>query len=484
MSDIRKFNGGQQEFTIDMDSMIKDVLKQFWVILLVAISAALLAGAYKRFTYTPVYETSITFVVGKSGFNNNLAYENLNSAESVVTKFTQIASSSVLERRVCEELGLNGFPADVRISSVESSNLMTLSLTAPSPNLAYRMIHSVMNITMELSAEMMDAITFKILQPAVMPQYPKNPLQMESDMKRYAVLAAGMMILLFALRSYFKDTVKNQQEAKKKLDAKLIGTVSHEKKRNSMKGFFKKNKEGISIENPLVSFDYVESVKMAATRIRSAMDRKGAKILLVTSVSENEGKSTVASNLALAFAQEDCKVVLVDCDFRKPSQYKLFELSSSEDHSFVEYLSGKQALAPYMVGENENVELYCSRKPKSHFLTNEVKNKINQTFQTLLKRADYIIMDTSPMALVSDGEELGAVADCSLIVVQQDVMEAKYVNDTIDQLNRTKAQVLGVVLNNLHKGFFSKSKTNGYYGAGYRYKARYGKYKYSRKQEK
>ena len=484
MSEMRKFDGSQQEYSIDIDSMLRDVLKQFWVILLVALSAALLVGAYMRFTYKPVYEANMTFVVGKSGFNNNLAYENLNSAENVVMKFSQIATSSVLERRVCSDLGLKRFDAEVRINSIESSNLMTLSLTAPSPDLAYRMIHSVMNITMELSAEMMDSITFKVLQPAVIPQAPKNPLYIMGDMKKFAILAAGMVIVFLALRSYFKDTIRNQQDAKQKVDTRLIGSIAHENKRKTFKSFFKNNKQGLSIENILISFDYVESVRMAATRVRSAMDRRGAKIVLVTSLSENEGKSTVASNLALALAQEDCKVALVDCDFRKPSQYKLFELSKDEEKNFVKYLCGEGELSPNMVGENKNVELYCSRTAKSNFITKSVKAKLKQTYQMLLTRVDYVIMDTSPMALVSDGEELGAVADCSLLVVQQDVMEAKYINDTIDQLNRTNAKVLGFVFNNVRKGIFSRAKSDGYYGTGYHYKSRYGKYNYSKKQEK
>ena len=69
---------------------------------------------------------------------------------------------------------------------------------------------------------------------------------------------------------------------------------------------------------------------MAASRIRSRMDRKEAKSLLVTSVAENEGKSTVASNIAVSIAQEGKKVLLIDADFRKPSLYKIFDLDKSQ----------------------------------------------------------------------------------------------------------------------------------------------------------
>lgn len=109
--------------------------------------------------------------------------------------------------------------------------------------------------------------------------------------------------------------------------------------------------------------------------------------------------------------------------------------------------------------------------------------KLRKTIDALLKQVDYVILDTSPMALVSDGEELASLADSSLLVVQQDMMEAKYINDTIDQLNRTNAKVLGCVFNNVRKGIFSRTKANGYYGSKYNYQSRYIKDHYSRKQE-
>ena len=61
------------------------------------------------------------------------------------------------------------------------------------------------------------------------------------------------------------------------------------------------------------------------------MDKEDAKVLLVTSVMENEGKSTVAANLALSLAQGGSRVMLIDCDFRKPAQYKIFNVRDNEE---------------------------------------------------------------------------------------------------------------------------------------------------------
>lgn len=476
MSDKKKYENFQYDNPIDWDSVVKDILRHWWVILLLTISAVLLAGTYKRITYRPVYEATTTFVVGKSGFTNHLAYDNLNSATSVTTKFTQIIKSSVLKNRVCEELDLSSFRADVKIDVIESSNIMTLSLTASSPGLAYRMIHSVMDSTIELSGELMDKVTLKVLQAPVMPQEPKNPLFLLGAMIKFGILMFVLIVSFYAVRSYFKDTVKNAEEAKRKIDTKLLGIIYHEKKIGGWKRLLKKSKKGLIIEDSLVSFSYVESVKMISTKIHSSMNSKGTKVLMITSVSENEGKSTVAANVALALAQEDKKVALIDCDFCKPSQYKLFEVKNSMDADFVDYLKGTQPLTAHTAGENGLVQVLCSKKAKQHFLSQEIITKLRETIKTLSKDVDYIILDTSPMALVSDGEDIAALADASILVVQQDHMEAKYINDTIDQLNRTNAKVIGCIFNNVHKGIFVQSKVNGYYGGQYKYSYKYGKY--------
>ena len=95
------------------------------------------------------------------------------------------------------------------------------------------------------------------------------------------------------------------------------------------------------ISNPLRSFQYAESNKMMASRVRSYLDKENAKTLLVTSVMENEGKSTVAANLALGLAQEGNRVMLIDCDFRKPAQYKIFDMEGKNGDDLGKVLTGK-----------------------------------------------------------------------------------------------------------------------------------------------
>lgn len=93
-----------ERIQIDLDSMIRDVIRQWWVILLAALAAALLMGTYLKLTYEPEYTTSTTFVVGKSGVSSSSISDNLRSAESLTENFSLITESTVLKKRVCEQL--------------------------------------------------------------------------------------------------------------------------------------------------------------------------------------------------------------------------------------------------------------------------------------------------------------------------------------------------------------------------------------------
>ena len=105
-------------------------------------------------------------------------------------------------------------------------------------------------------------------------------------------------------------------------------------KNRTLKSKLKAVTKALLITNPTISFGYLEAFQKLSFRIHSEMKSKNQKVLLVTSIGENEGKSTVASNIALALAQNGSNVVLADLDLRRPAIYKIFDIKADDKDGF------------------------------------------------------------------------------------------------------------------------------------------------------
>ena len=460
---------------IDVISIVKDVFREWLVIILLSVSVALFANAWMNYSYVPQYTASSTFVVTAKGMNTNI-YQNLTSAKELAVNFSNILESNVLKKKVTEDLGMSSFNATTSVEILPETNLIELKVTAGTAYDAYRIMNSIMSNYNSVSDYVISNVILEVIKAPTIPVAPSNPLNTRSVMKKAAVITAAVLVLGLAVLSYLKDTVKNKNEVSEKIDAKLLGIVSHERKAKTLKEIKKAKSLSMLISNPLLSFRFVESNKMMAARVRSKLDKHGHKVVMLTSVIENEGKSTVAANLALSLVQENKKVLLLDCDFRKPAQYKIFEADEKYIVNLPEMLSGNIDLN-VLSKQFEDTGLYTVFNKKSSTRLESLLEKGGlQKFLELAKdEMDYIIMDTSPMALISDTEELAHLADATILVVRQDTVLAKDINDAVDTLEKTGTDLLGCIFNDATSGIRDRV---GHYGYGGYYG--YGRYGYGR----
>ncbi|MDI9241568.1 polysaccharide biosynthesis tyrosine autokinase [Fusibacillus kribbianus] len=449
---------------LDPISIIKDVLREWWVILLMAVSVSLFVNVWANKTYRPEYTTSSTFVVTAKGTNSSI-YQNLSYTKELAERFSQVLESNVLKKKVAEELEIDSFTATTSASVLPETNLMELKVTADSALDAYRIMNSIMNNYNTVSDYVIENVILEVIQSPSIPTGPSNPLNVKGIMKKSALITAALFILYFVFFSYMRDTVKNEREVSEKIDARRLGTVYHERKIKSLRQVKKARSVSLLIKNPVLSFRFVESNRMTASRIRSQMDKKKVKVLLVTSVTENEGKSTVAANLALSLAQENKRVLLIDCDFRKPAQYKIFDLAKNEAVNLPEVLKNHSGLTN-LIKKQKDSSLYTIFNSKA---SDSMEGLIeNGTLKNILdfcrQKMDYVIMDTSPLSLVADTEELAEFADASVLVVRQDMVLAKDINDAVDILNQTRGRVIGCVFNDVMTGIIKDTGNYGYGG--------------------
>lgn len=450
----------QQDNRIDIDkvSIMRGILRQWWVILLLTIGTYMLAYVYLDSQYVPQYTTSTTFIVTQRS-TSATAYNNIQSAKDTATKFSQILNSTVLQKKVAQELSLPSLNATVKSRVIEETNLIVLSVTADSAYRSFTILQSMLKNHSLVSQYLLEDVVLNMIQPPTIPGSAGNPSNTVKNALMVTIVACAGYLAFFGGIGMLRDTVKSGAELKKKVDARLLGIISHEVKHKTFKSMLKKEQVSMLISNPLLSARYVENYQLLAARIRSKMRREGHTVLLVTSVTENEGKSTVAANIALSIASTGEKVLLLDCDMRKPAQYKIFDVAKERVVNLGDALKGSvEAEKLYLPLGEETLTGILNTEYQKHSAELIDNGILDGILQQAREQYDLIVIDSSPMALVADAEAITKFADASLLVVKQDHVLAKDLNDTIDILNTKNAKFIGCVLNGVQQGF-SRNKS-------------------------
>jgi len=202
-----------------------------------------------------------------------------------------------------------------------------------------------------------------------------------------------------------------------------------------------------------------ESYRTLRTNIQYSSFDKEYKVIMITSSEPGEGKSTTAGNLALCLAQGEKKVILVDCDLRKPSLHKKFKISNIVGLSDV--MIGKEELVTAMHRYNNNLVILTSGKippNPSEMLSSKAMTTL---LDALKKNFDYIILDTPPVQAVTDSQILATKADGAILVVRAERTKKDSVQNAISLLKKVNANIIGTVLNGLDN---SRNKYYYYYG--------------------
>lgn len=458
-----------ENYKIEPFTLVRDILVNWWVILLGAVSAVLIAYVVLNLRYVPEYTSSATFVV--SARNTSASYSTLSSANSTATTFQMIIESNAMQDILCTNLGVDEIDADIQATVAEGTNLLELNVTAASPREAFDIMEGILNNYSSISYYTVGDIVLNILRSPEVPLSPDNPLNVGHTLKQIFLLAAAAVIVLLGILSTMKDTLKTEEDIEEKLDARDLGAISYEFKYKSLAELLRRRKKAVLINDPLAGFGFVESFRKFSSKVEYRMEKEGLKTLAVTSVSENEGKSTVAANLAISLAEKNYRVVLIDGDLRRPSQFLIFDQKPSAENELGEFLKGES---------NTNEIIMRTKIPSLYLIggrncysssTDILQNERTQKFLNRCKdSADFIIVDTPPTGVLGDAELWGQSADAVLFVERQNFIYAEDINTMIDKFRMQKVKILGVVLNSVQSFGSIAGATVG------RYSSRYGDY--------
>lgn len=463
--------------------ILRMLARNLWMVIAAALIFSMATAVYIENFRTPVYRASMTYAVtAKKG--NVYSNANITSAKEVAAVVAELIETDVITDNLRKSSpDLADFSGKITASLVPESNFISVSAEDVSPEKAYVALTSLVEIFPSLSDYISDSSVVQIIRNPQISSSPVNTLNEKRLCLIAAALGAGVTVLLLCWMSVKRETVQTKAGARGLLDSPIIASVGHEKKKCGVSGLFSRSKQGLQVFNPTTSFAYTEQISKICSQLDHENAAHGLKVFLVAGVGENEGKSTIAANIASALAMSGKNTALIDADLRKPSMNLFFDGKYGGKLPLNRFLAGpftKNNLFNCME-RHDKFGLYMLFPLESDKRSTELLT--GATMQTLLRQLrvlDYIIIDSPPMGLFPDAEALAESVDASLLVVRQDYTSSYDINDAIDTLKNSSSKFLGCVLNDMSERVHSYGYGYGKYGYG---KYGYGKYGYGERRK-
>ncbi|MFX3632353.1 MAG: CpsD/CapB family tyrosine-protein kinase [Candidatus Pristimantibacillus sp.] len=205
-----------------------------------------------------------------------------------------------------------------------------------------------------------------------------------------------------------------------------------------------------------------EAYRMLRTNIQFSSVDVAIKVLMVASAQAGEGKSTVICNLAIAYAQEGKRVLLIDADLRKPSIHRIFNQTNRLGLSNI--LSSQNSLQE-VVKETfvENLDLITSGPTPPHPAEMLGSMKMKSLLEELRESYDMVLFDTPPILAVTDGLIVSSLCDGVVIVIHSGKVKKVHVRKAKEKLDYVQANIIGAVFNRMQRREIDYVK---YYGTG------------------
>jgi capsular exopolysaccharide synthesis family protein len=337
-----------------------------------------------------------------------------------------------------------------------------------------------------------------IITPATVPGSPIKPNKLTNI--SIGIFAGLFLGFLFAILAENLDTsIGAVEDVEKFLDLPVLGIIPHaesDEKTTSPDTSkkikpAKENKRHAKVPQLIPYFSskspFVESYHIFQTNLKLnqvASPQGGGKVIVFTSSGIGEGKTITTSNFALVSAQSGIKTLLIEADLRRPSLHKLFGVPRGPGFSDCIYgtndwRSALRKTTDFIVGNLgmekmlnypgiENLSLLTAGSPNPNPIDLLNSPRFNELLTDLSSNFELIVVDCPPVLLFADALIAASKATGTIIVYQTGRIGRRTLKRTKDQLVNIKANLLGIVLNNVRT-----SEMSNFYGYGYYYSYKY-----------
>ncbi|WP_319453722.1 MULTISPECIES: polysaccharide biosynthesis tyrosine autokinase [unclassified Mycobacterium] len=429
---------------MSLQSFIK-LLRSRWVTVCLTILVAVLGSVAVTLLTTPLYQASTRLFVSTStgGASASDLYQGNRLSQERVLSYTELLMGETLAQRTVDKLGLEissqALQQNVKASAKLDTVLITVAVLDQSPirarDVANTLSDEFVAMVRELETPAGGRADARVVveQRASIPGYPVVPKPLRNIVIGL-VLGTALGIGLAVLRDALDNTVKDRQTLEELTRVGIVGSIPLDKER--------RNKPAIAFDTDNSAI--AEAFRKLRTNLQFLAVDNPPRVIVVTSSMPNEGKSTTAINIALALAEAEHNVVLVDGDMRRPMLDKYLDLVGSVGFSTV--LSGRATLSEVLQKTRFpglTVLTAGTVPPNPSELLGSLAAK--KVLSEMRAQFDYVIVDSSPLLAVTDAAVLAANADGVLIMARFGQTKHDQLAQALGNLEDVGASVLGAV---------------------------------------
>jgi polysaccharide biosynthesis transport protein len=294
---------------------------------------------------------------------------------------------------------------------------------------------------LQVSAQISQSGGGQVVSPAITPSSPVDPKPLRNGA---IALALGLVlgVGLAFLREYFDDSIRTKDDVERTTGLPVVGLIPAVSP-------WKNHQAPYLVTAAKPTSPAAEAYRTLRTSVQFLGLDRPIRSLVITSPTKQEGKTTTLTNLAVAVAQGGKRVILLDCDFRRPRLHEFFGLPNESGVTSV--LLGTDTVAEAMqpVESYPTLALMASGPPPpdpSELLSSQ---RTRELLDALRSRCDLLLIDSPPVVPVTDPLVLAAVADGTLLVVSANQTTKRALRRAVELLTQVGAPFLGSVLNNV-----------------------------------
>lgn len=459
------------------------------VIILVSLICA--AGAYffTEYYIEKKYESvAMLYVENNNQSGDSVNINDINAAQKLVNTCQILFKSNTVLARLIDELDLvydkEELDEMITAQSVNGTEVLKLTVESKDPMEAQKIVNQLVEIAEDEFSRVIKSGSIEVVdygEADFKPSFPNTLL-----ITAVGFLAGFVIIyIIMFVSDMLNVTVKRDDDIAEAYKIPVFAEIMDFKASGSSAygysnygyGDNKKNDKEVKTENETAfsdkfinqdtPFAIIEAYNTARTNIMFAASTSKRKVVVVTSCNPSEGKSTTCANIAISFANAGHKVLLVECDMRKPTMKNNFGLENTVGLSSVlgGFNSVNEAVNVAVINNLDVITAGDIPPNPSELLTSE---SMKVFVDASLENYDYVFLDTPPVNVVTDSQLMNDYIAGIVFVVRENSTTYPDIHTAFDRIAIAKGRVLGFV-----KTFCQLGKSKKY-GKKYAYNYKYG----------